>query len=84
VISGLGTALAYGVGAAIPLAIAWYLPVSIELWVIVLSVMVSLSLISVMGARTGRMNLPRTMLRTLLVASVTIVVSYLVGTTGEV
>lgn len=79
VISGLGSALAFGLGAAIPFAIAYYLPVNIELWVILFAVLVSLTLISVIGARAGRMNVRRTMIRTLLVASVTILVSYFVG-----
>jgi VIT1/CCC1 family predicted Fe2+/Mn2+ transporter len=82
VISGLGSALAYGLGAVVPFAIAYYLPVSIEVWVIVFSVLVSLSLISVVGARAGRMDVSRTILRTLIVGSVTIIVSYLVGTAG--
>ncbi len=79
VISGAGSALAYGLGAVIPFAIAWYLPVSIEIWVIIFAVMVSLSLISVVGARAGRMNVLRTIRRTLIVGMVTIAVSYLVG-----
>lgn len=78
-ISGIGAAAAFGLGGALPLAIAWYLPVDIETWVIVTSVLVSLSLISVVGARAGRMNVSRTIRRTLIVASLTIVVSYLVG-----
>ncbi len=79
VISGLGSAVAYGLGAAIPFAIAYYLPVSIELWVILFAVLVSLALISVVGARAGHTNVPRTMTRTFMVASVTIAVSYVVG-----
>ena len=79
VISGIGSALAFGLGAAVPFAIAYYLPVSVEMWVIVFSVLLSLSLISIVGARAGHMDVSRTILRTLLVASVTIVVSYLVG-----
>lgn len=82
VISGVGSALAYGLGAAVPFAIAYYLPVSIEMWVIVFSVLVSLSVISVVGARAGRMDVSRTILRTLIVGFVTIIVSYLVGSAG--
>jgi vacuolar iron transporter family protein len=81
-LSGVGFALAYGVGAAIPFAIAWYLPVDIELWVIVFAVLAGLALTSVVGARAGRMDLKRTLVRTLLVATVTIVVSYAVGALG--
>jgi VIT1/CCC1 family predicted Fe2+/Mn2+ transporter len=82
VLSGIGFALAYGLGAAIPFVILYYLPVDIELGIIVFAVLVSLALISVVGASAGRMDLRRTMIRTLLVATVTIVVSYLVGTAG--
>ncbi|MFN7399901.1 MAG: VIT1/CCC1 transporter family protein [Sandaracinobacter sp.] len=81
-LSGVGFSLAYGLGAAIPFAIAWYLPVDIELWVIVFTVLLSLALTSVVGARAGRMDLTRTLVRTLLVATVTIVVSYVVGALG--
>lgn len=78
-VAGLGSALAFGLGAAVPFAMAWYLPVSIELGLIVFSVLVSLALISMLGARAGQMNVWRTMRRTFLVATVTIVVSYWVG-----
>ena len=81
-ISGLVSAIAYGLGAAIPFAIAYYLPVSIEIWVIIFSVLVSLSLISIVGARAGHMNVSRTIRRTLIVATITIIVSYLVGETA--
>lgn len=79
VISGLGAALAFGLGAAIPFLIAWYLPVSIEIWVIVVAVLASLALISLLGARAGHMNVRRTMIRTFIVATLTILVSYVVG-----
>ncbi len=78
-ISGVGSAGAFGLGAAIPFAIAYYLPVSIQFGVILFSVAVSLMLISVVGAKAGHMNVRRTMVRTLLVALVTIAVSYVVG-----
>jgi len=79
VIAGTGTALAFALGAAIPFAMAWYLPFSIERWLIIFSVLVSLTLISILGARAGHMNVRRTLVRTLVVASVTILVSYWVG-----
>lgn len=82
VISALGAALGFGMGASVPLAIAWYVPVEIEFWLILLSVIVSLVLVAVLGARAGRMNVRRTLLRTVLVAGLTIGVSFVVGTTG--
>jgi VIT1/CCC1 family predicted Fe2+/Mn2+ transporter len=82
VISGLGAALGYGLGAAVPLLIAWYVPLRIELGLVLASVLVSLVLISAVGARAGGMNVARTVLRTLVVAGVTIGVSWWVGAIG--
>lgn len=78
-IAGIGTALAFGLGAAVPFAMAYFLPADIEIGLIVFSVVLSLALISVAGARAGRMGIWPTMRRTFLIASVTIVVSYVVG-----
>ncbi len=82
VISGVGAALGYGLGAAVPLLIAWYVPLRIELMLVLFSVLVSLMLVSMVGARAGGMNGPRTVLRTLIVAGVTIGVSWWVGAIG--
>lgn len=79
VFSGIGAAMAYALGAAIPFAIAYYLPVDIEIWVIVLAAFISLTLISIIGARAGHMDVSNTILRSLAVGLVTITVSYLVG-----
>lgn len=78
-LTGIGSSLAYALGAAIPFTMTFYLPVNIETWVIFLAVLVSLVLVSIVGARAGRMNAPRTIVRTLAVGAVTIAVSYLVG-----
>jgi vacuolar iron transporter family protein len=77
--TGIGSSLAYALGAAIPFAMTFYLPVEIEAWVIFLAVLLSLTLISIVGARAGGMNAPKTVLRTLVVGVLTISVSYLVG-----
>jgi VIT1/CCC1 family predicted Fe2+/Mn2+ transporter len=82
VLAGVGSALAYAVGASIPLAIAWYVPLRIELGLILFAVLVSLILISVAAARAGGMDVRRTMLRTLVVATVTIGVSFAAGGGG--
>lgn len=79
VFSGISSAISYALGAAIPFAIAYFLPVDIEMRVVVLSVLVSLSLTSIVGARAGHMDVSNTILRALVVGSVTITVSYLVG-----
>jgi VIT1/CCC1 family predicted Fe2+/Mn2+ transporter len=82
VIAALGAALGFGMGATVPLAIAWYVPMEIEFWLILLSVAASLIIVGVLGARAGRMDVRRTLLRTVLVAGLTIGVSFVVGTIG--
>lgn len=78
-LTGVCSALAYALGAAIPFVMTFYLPVSIETWVIFVAVLVSLTLTSIVGALTAVMNVPKTILRTLVVGVLTISVSYLVG-----
>ena len=77
--AGIGSAIAYGLGAAIPFSITFFLPISVEVWVIALAVLVSLTLISIVGARAGHMNVKHTVFRTMIVGVATITVSYLVG-----
>jgi vacuolar iron transporter family protein len=72
-------ALAYGIGAAIPLLITLLVPYRIEKWAIAASVMVALIMTSVVGARTGQTSVRHTLLRTLAVGAGTIFLSYLVG-----
>jgi VIT1/CCC1 family predicted Fe2+/Mn2+ transporter len=78
-LTGLCSALAYLLGAAIPLALTFLLPVAIETWVIVLAVLASLVVTSIVGARAGHMNVGRNIVRTLVIGVVTIVASYFVG-----
>ena len=54
-------------------------PVGVETWAILVAALVSLTATSIIGARTGRMNLRRTLARTLVVGLGTMAVSYLVG-----
>ena len=77
--TGVGSAVAYAVGAAIPLLITLLVPHQIEKWAIAAAVMVSLIVTSVVGARTGHMSVGRTLLRTLAVGAGTMLVSYFVG-----
>lgn len=78
-LTGICSAIAYALGAAIPFVMTFYLPVAIEAWVIALAVFVSLTVVSLVGARAGHMNVPRTVFRALTVGAITILVSYLVG-----
>jgi len=76
---GLGAAVAYGLGAAIPLLITVFAPVAIEAWAIVAAVAISLVVTSIVGARTGQMDINRTVGRTLAVGLGTLAISYAVG-----
>ncbi|HKE79424.1 MAG TPA: VIT1/CCC1 transporter family protein [Solirubrobacteraceae bacterium] len=76
---GIGSAIAYLLGAAIPLSVTAAVPVAIESPLILAAVVVSLIVTSGIGARTGHMNLSRTLVRTLTVGLATMAVSYLVG-----
>jgi VIT1/CCC1 family predicted Fe2+/Mn2+ transporter len=77
--AGVGSVVAYGLGAAIPLLITLTVPATAEAWTILVAVFVSLTVTSIVGARTGHMNLRRTLTRTLIVGIWTLGVSYLVG-----
>jgi vacuolar iron transporter family protein len=78
-LTGVCSSLAYALGAAIPFVMTFYLPVNIETWVIFVAVLVSLTFVSIVGARAGKMDAPRTIVRTLVVGVITVAVSYLVG-----
>jgi VIT1/CCC1 family predicted Fe2+/Mn2+ transporter len=77
--AGIGSAIAYLLGAAIPLGVTVAVPVAVEGWFILGAVFVSLIVTSGIGARTGHMSLSRTLVRTLTVGLGTMGVSYLVG-----
>jgi vacuolar iron transporter family protein len=77
--AGIGSAIAYLGGAAIPLIVTVLVPVAVESLLILAAVFVSLIVTSAIGARTGHMNLARTLARALTVGLGTLAVSYLVG-----
>jgi vacuolar iron transporter family protein len=77
--AGIGSAIAYVLGAAIPLTVTVLVPVAVESSLILAAVVVSLIVTSGIGARTGHTNLTRTLIRTLTVGLATMAVSYLVG-----
>ncbi|MGN6166847.1 MAG: VIT1/CCC1 transporter family protein [Solirubrobacteraceae bacterium] len=78
--AGIGSGIAYLLGAAVPLVVTLVVPVAIESSLILAAVFVSLIVTSAIGARTGHMNLGRTLARTLTVGLGTMAVSYLAGT----
>jgi VIT1/CCC1 family predicted Fe2+/Mn2+ transporter len=79
IVAGVGAAIAYLIGAAIPLFITVFAPVAIEAWAIFAAVAVSLVVTSVVGARTGHMHVGRTVARTLAVGLGTLAISYALG-----
>jgi len=80
VLAGVGSAVAYALGAIIPLVITLTVPVTVEAPTIFVAALASLTVTSIVCARTGRMNVRRTLARTLAVGIWTMAVSYLVGT----
>ena len=76
---GIGAAIAYLLGAAIPLIVTVSVPVAVESPIIVAAVIVSLIVTSTIGARTGHTTLSRTLIRALTVGLGTLAISYLVG-----
>jgi vacuolar iron transporter family protein len=77
--AGVGSALAYLMGAAIPLIITVVVPVAAESSLILAAVVVSLVVTSIIGARTGHMKLSRALARALTVGLGTMAISYLAG-----
>lgn len=75
----IGSAIAFGLGAAIPLSVTIAVPVRLETGVIFVAVAASLTLTSIVGARAGHLNVPSTLLRTMIIGIGTITVSYLAG-----
>jgi vacuolar iron transporter family protein len=78
--AGIGSAIAYPLGAAIPLIVTVVVPAAVESRLILAAVFVSLIVTSAIGARTGHMKLARTLVRALTVGLGTMAVSYLAGT----
>jgi VIT1/CCC1 family predicted Fe2+/Mn2+ transporter len=77
--AGIGSAIAYLLGAAIPLIVTVLVPAAVESSLILAAVLVSLIVTSAIGARTGHTNLPRTLARALTVGLGTMTVSSLFG-----
>lgn len=77
--AGATTAVAFVLGAAIPLLITIFVPVRVETWAILGAVVAALVLTSIVAARAAHLSAPRTIARSLTVGIGTIVVSYLAG-----
>lgn len=77
--TGVGSAIAYALGAAVPLLITLFAPYRVETWAVAVAAGVSLTATSIIGARTGHMSIGSTLVRTLAVGAGTMLASYLVG-----
>lgn len=77
--TGVQAAVAFAVGALIPLLITIFVPVAVETWAIVFAVVASLTVTSIIAARAGGTAVWRTLVRTLAVGVGTMLVSYTVG-----
>ena len=75
----IGSAIAYLLGAGIPLIITVVVPAAAESWLILAAVFVSLIVTSTVGGRTGHTKLPSTIARALTVGLGTMAISYLAG-----
>lgn len=77
--AGVETALAFMLGASIPVLITFLAPVAIETWAIIVAVLVSLVLTSVVAAGIGKLSALRMVMRSLVVGVGTMGVGYLAG-----
>jgi vacuolar iron transporter family protein len=79
VTDGLGTAGAFALGASIPLIITTLAPFQLDTFALLIAVTASLTLTSILTARSAHLSAPRTIVRTLAVGLGTMAVSYLAG-----
>ena len=77
--AGIGSAVAYLLGAAIPLIMTLAVPVAVESPVILGTVVLSLIVTSSVGAWSGQTPLLRSLVRSLTVGLATLGLSYLIG-----
>ncbi len=77
--AGVSSALAFALGAVVPLGITLFVPVAIEAWVILFAVVAALVLTSIIAARTAHLSVVRTLTRTLVVGIGTLALSYIAG-----
>ncbi|NYE18322.1 VIT1/CCC1 transporter family protein [Microbacterium immunditiarum] len=77
--AGVETAIAFMIGAAVPLLITFLAPVAVETWAILAAVVASLALTSLVAAGVGRLSALRMLIRSLAVGLGTMGISYLAG-----
>lgn len=76
---GVAAAVAFALGAAVPLLITLAVSASVESWAILVAALASLTLTSLVAAGGGDLSVRRTLARTLAVGLGTLGISYAVG-----
>ena len=79
VVEGVSAAIAFALGAAVPLAITLVVSTAVESWAILVAAVASLTLTSLVASGAGDLSVRRTLVRTLVVGVGTLGVSYLAG-----
>jgi VIT1/CCC1 family predicted Fe2+/Mn2+ transporter len=77
--AGAAAAIAFALGAAVPLLITLSVTAAVESWAILVAAGASLTLTSLVASRAGDLSVTRPLVRTLVVGLGTLAVSYLVG-----
>ena len=78
-VSSAAAGLAFGFGALIPMLITTFTPRDLSMWLIVISVGISLMITSLFTSWLGKTSIRRTLIRSLIVGFATMAVSFLVG-----
>jgi len=78
-VEGAAAAIAFALGAAVPLVITLAVSSTVESWAILLAAAASLTLTSLVASGAGHLSVRRTLVRTLVVGVGTLAVSYLAG-----
>lgn len=76
---GLGAGISFAVGSSIPLLITFVAPIALDALAVLIAVVVSLTITSIIVARSAYLSARRTIVRTLIVGLSTMGVSYLAG-----
>jgi VIT1/CCC1 family predicted Fe2+/Mn2+ transporter len=77
--SGVTAAVAYMIGALIPILITYFAPVDVETWLILVAVLIALGLTSLVSARASHLVPKRMLIRTIAVGVAVVAVSFVAG-----
>ena len=76
ILIGLSAGISFAVGSSIPLLITFVAPISLDAIAVLIAVVVSLTITSIIAARSSYLSARRTIVRTLIVGLGTLGVSY--------